>query len=337
MKFTRERKKIDYNTKRGKLMKFMCFFILITILFTSLSFNCIAIEEENSIPLKNTIDKSVDTEGSTTDDSDDSTSNDDTSDKQVENDEKSEEEIDDISDNVNTIEKEKYIDYSVDWLNENYDETISNKSNNIENKNYVKNETKIEKNIGNISVGEKVIVESEKSEQVSIDSLEFISSTDLKDVKFSIERLEDIPEEIIEDPILNASVYVYLDIKLTSHDVYLHEEEFESIKFQFKVNKSWIYENNIDINSIQLFRYNNQWQPLLTIIIDEDDVYFYFEAESPGFSIYTVVGTEIVEGSQDIIINKSLIPINGWIAIIAIVTIMLLTIVYKFKFIYKEN
>ena len=50
-----------------------------------------------------------------------------------------------------------------------------------------------------------------------------------------------------------------------------------------------------------------------------------------------MVGTEIVEGSPDIILNKPFIPLNGWLAIIGIVTIMLVAIVYKLKFIYKED
>jgi PGF-pre-PGF domain-containing protein len=356
MIYTRERRKINYISKRGKLMKFLSYYILITILFTSITFNSIALEESNSIPLKDSMDKSISTDSSTTDGLDDSsnpddsqskseetddvaesTSNDESFDKPAANDDNSKEEVDDISSEVNISDDDEYIDSAIDWLNENYDDTSFDSSNDMTNIETVKTEIKIEKDIGNISIGEKVIVESEKSEEVSIDNLEFIPSMDLKKVKFTIEKLEDIPEEITEEPILNGSIYVYLDIKLTSNDVYLHEEEIESLKFQFKVNKSWVYENNIDINSIKLFRYNSQWQPLVTIFIDEDDVYFFFEAESPGFSIYTVVGTEIVEGSPDIILNKPFIPLNGWLAIIGIVLIMLVAIVYKLKFIYKEE
>jgi PGF-pre-PGF domain-containing protein len=210
--------------------------------------------------------------------------------------------------------------------------------NNDESQYILKNdEIIIEKNIGDISIGYTVNIKSGRSNDTSIKSLEFKTKADFNNVNLSITKLNEKPVDIIENPIGNCTSYVYLDIKLTSNDVYMHEEEFEFLKFQFKVYKSWMENNNIELESITLVRFHNEWQPLPTIFLFEDEFYLYFEAESPGLSIYTVVGTEIVEGSPDLIINRSFIPINGWIAIIVFVSIMLLTIVYKLKFIYKDE
>ena len=40
-------------------------------------------------------------------------------------------------------------------------------------------------------------------------------------------------------------------------------------------------------------RYKNGWEKLPTQEISEDDNYIYYEAESPGFSIFAITGQEI--------------------------------------------
>jgi PGF-pre-PGF domain-containing protein len=198
-------------------------------------------------------------------------------------------------------------------------------------------EITVEKEIGNITLGEKVTVKPQKSNETSIVGVEFVTSIDIENVKFTVATLNDKPVEITEEPKVNGIMYKYLDIKLTSNDIYLHEEEFETIKFEFKVEKTWIYDNNIDKNTITLIRYNNGWKDLTTILLQEDDNFIYYEAETPGLSTYTVVGTQIVEASPSIIKEKVLMPLTGWIAIIAITTIILIMVIYKLGFIYKTE
>jgi PGF-pre-PGF domain-containing protein len=194
----------------------------------------------------------------------------------------------------------------------------------------------IKKDLGDITTGVTVNVESDK-EEISIKSLEFETTGNYENVNYTIKKLDDKSADILEEPMDNCTVYVYLDIKLTTNEIYMHEEEFEYIKFQFKVNKSWIKNNNIDLESITLVRFNNGWHPLPTLFFYEDEHFIYFEAESPGLSIYTVVGTEIVEGSHDLVINKPAIPLNGWFAIISFISITLVAVIYKLKLVYSED
>lgn len=194
----------------------------------------------------------------------------------------------------------------------------------------------IEKNLGYISTGVAVCIESDQDE-ISIKSIEFKTTDYYENVNYTIKKLDDKPVDILEEPMDNCTVYVYLDIKLTTNDIYMHEEEFDYIKFQFKVDKSWLENNNIDKESITLVRYDKEWNPLPTLYLYEDELFLYFEAESPGLSIYTVVGTEIVEGTQDLIIDKPAISLYHWFAIITFISIILITIVYKLKFIYKVD
>jgi PGF-pre-PGF domain-containing protein len=194
----------------------------------------------------------------------------------------------------------------------------------------------IKKDLGDVTTGVTVNVESDKDE-ICIKSLKFETTGNYENVNYTIKKLDDKPADILEEPIDNCTVYVYLDIKLTTNEIYMHEEEFEYIKFQFKVNKSWIENNNIDLESITLVRFNNGWYPLPTLFLYEDEHFIYFEADSPGLSIYTVVGTEIVEGSHDLVINKPTISLNGWFLIISFISITLIAVIYKLKLVYSED
>ncbi len=66
---------------------------------------------------------------------------------------------------------------------------------------------------------------------------------------------------------------------------------------EFKVEKSWIKDENINETLITLQRYDEDWQPLYTEKVREDKNYVYFEAETPGYSFFAI--TEY-EGSGEI-------------------------------------
>ena len=62
----------------------------------------------------------------------------------------------------------------------------------------------------------------------------------------------------------------------------------------FKVETTWISENNIDGSTIKLHRYNGgKWNSLVTTQTSQDADYLYFEAETPGLSPFAVTGKEL--------------------------------------------
>ncbi len=76
-------------------------------------------------------------------------------------------------------------------------------------------------------------------------------------------------------------------------------ENLENAKISFRVNRTWIFENGIDKSTITLYHYNEEnWNPLPTSLIGEDENYLYFTAETPGFSPFAIAGRG--EGSQEI-------------------------------------
>ena len=62
----------------------------------------------------------------------------------------------------------------------------------------------------------------------------------------------------------------------------------------FRVEKRWIEENNIDRDTIRLCRYSSgSWNDLDTRMTSEDDRYIHFEADTPGFSPFAIVGAPV--------------------------------------------
>ncbi|WP_319506888.1 PGF-pre-PGF domain-containing protein [uncultured Methanolobus sp.] len=59
----------------------------------------------------------------------------------------------------------------------------------------------------------------------------------------------------------------------------------------FKVSKEWLDENEVDEDSVRLLHYSGgEWEELDTELVDEDDEYLHFEARTPGFSPFAIVG-----------------------------------------------
>ncbi|MEZ5335624.1 MAG: PGF-pre-PGF domain-containing protein [Methanolobus sp.] len=73
-------------------------------------------------------------------------------------------------------------------------------------------------------------------------------------------------------------------------------ENVENLLITFRVEKSWLTENNIESDTVMLYRYDDSWGALPTTITDEDDEYVYYESETPGFSPFAIASeTEPVE------------------------------------------
>ncbi|MDD3043730.1 MAG: NosD domain-containing protein, partial [Methanosarcinaceae archaeon] len=63
---------------------------------------------------------------------------------------------------------------------------------------------------------------------------------------------------------------------------------------EFRVSKNRIEAEKLDVNTITLNRFHDEvWNPLPTENTGEDDEYFYFRTETPGYSLYSITGNEI--------------------------------------------
>jgi len=87
-----------------------------------------------------------------------------------------------------------------------------------------------------------------------------------------------------------GSVYKYIKITKTNID----DADIDKVKIKFKVPKSWVDDNGIDPDNVALSRYTNgKWDKLPTTKLLEDTEYYYYEAESPGLSVFAIIGEKI--------------------------------------------
>ena len=87
-------------------------------------------------------------------------------------------------------------------------------------------------------------------------------------------------------------------------------KNIENTVVGFKVEKSWVA-GGVDESSIALYRYSDKaWGELVTRKVGEDDKYLYFEAETPGFSPFSIVapGVDTLNEKEE---NKSPSSVEG--------------------------
>ncbi|MEL4304390.1 PKD domain-containing protein [Methanococcoides sp. LMO-2] len=97
------------------------------------------------------------------------------------------------------------------------------------------------------------------------------------------------------DTTVHGTVYSNLNIWVGKSG-FATEDNIADPVIGFSVSKEWLSENDIDENSIVLYRYSEgKWNALNTGKIGEDVLYLYFEAETPGFSPFAIAA-EVDDG-----------------------------------------
>nr|WP_321498080.1 right-handed parallel beta-helix repeat-containing protein [uncultured Methanolobus sp.] len=124
-------------------------------------------------------------------------------------------------------------------------------------------------------------------------------SFDAKDdgglVVAKVEILSETPSGVSHH---SSKAYQTMSINVGSEGT-VSSDNADNIQIRFKVSKEWIEDNGIDISTIRMTRYHDdQWNDLPTYQESEDNKYIYFYAETPGFSIFEVVGDEVSETSE---------------------------------------
>lgn len=101
-------------------------------------------------------------------------------------------------------------------------------------------------------------------------------------LSLQVNKLDSKPAEVPPAP---GTVYGYLSIEKNVVD-----SDIQSATISFKVEKAWVEANLIEPDTIALNRYTTEWTKLTTRLIGDDSAYYYFEADSPGFSIFAITG-----------------------------------------------
>lgn len=151
---------------------------------------------------------------------------------------------------------------------------------------FVPTVTKASRSIPVIEAGKEVAT-TFKDMDVSMITLK--ADADVSDVEVKVERVERTPD--IPEP--SDISYTYLDIEVENAGGAKIEGRVE-----FKVANSWIADNNIGEATVKLNRYDEtggNWNALPTSKVGEDDATVFFDAQTPGFSLFGVTGEKKVE------------------------------------------
>ena len=98
----------------------------------------------------------------------------------------------------------------------------------------------------------------------------------------------------MEHAIGNNTGQVYNYLEFTKEN--MNDTDLTGATVDFEVNRSWMREQRINASTIRLMRHvNGTWTSLSTTLVDEDSEKLYFQADTPGFSIFAIAGDYIIE------------------------------------------
>jgi len=173
--------------------------------------------------------------------------------------------------------------------------------------------------IPSIPSGESVTITIKKSDEYSLTEITIAVKDSVNDVQVIVQKLAGKPSTIIDE--VMGSVYRYLRITTQNLD----NENIENVNVQFKVEKSWLEENNLNPHTVLLNQYSEEegkWNGLVTEMVGEDDDYYYYEASLQGFSVFAISAGEetaafwrIIDLINDYYLGKA---VNFWDIIKAI-------------------
>ncbi|WP_052728876.1 CARDB domain-containing protein [Methanosarcina barkeri] len=120
--------------------------------------------------------------------------------------------------------------------------------------------------------------------------IEFDSIKTLKRTITTAEVLKDKSVFVSEVP--PGNIYKYVNIWVGNYGTGV-ANYCENGVIEFKVEKPWFEENNINQSQITLQWYNESWEPLNTEKVKEDTNYVYFKSKTPGFSCFAITSNSI--------------------------------------------
>jgi len=169
----------------------------------------------------------------------------------------------------------------------------------------------------NVTGGESSITISREA-NTGVTEIRMTVSNPANDVRITVTKLEEKPAAIAQE--LAGKVYHYLEINKTN----IQDKDIDRINITFTVNKSWIKENDIDAATIALYRYSNDtWNKLQTNKVNETSDQYYFQAISPGFSVFAIAG----EKSKEF----------PWMPVIAVIAAVVAVVLLYFFWPAKEK
>ena len=143
---------------------------------------------------------------------------------------------------------------------------------------------------GAISAGETKAVTFAKSDNLNIQQISLILKNSLEGATVNVKKESEKPASVT---VPAGEVHSFLTITTS-----VKNTDISSAKVAFKIEKSWLSSKSIDKNKVSLNRFTSQWDKLPTAFLSEDDNFVYYSADTPGFSVFSVIGEPTIQSSS---------------------------------------
>jgi PGF-pre-PGF domain-containing protein len=153
--------------------------------------------------------------------------------------------------------------------------------------NIITSRGKVRINVPSIVANKATVVSITKTDEMSVMSINITVNKAVNLVNINITKEPGMPASVTKE-IVGKKVYHYMTINKAN----ITDDDISKLKINFKVEKSWITANDINVNTIVLNRFeaSGTWNTLVTKKLSEDNETVYFEAESPGLSVFAIAG-----------------------------------------------
>jgi len=145
------------------------------------------------------------------------------------------------------------------------------------------------KTIASISAGGKTTVTITNAATFGIKTISIAVKNAVNNVQITVSKTTHPSgaADVVESA--KGKVYKYIEIKKAN----IKDEDISAVTISVQVEKTWISSNNIDEDKVKLYRYDassKTWTELSTVKTGSDANNVYYDATSPGLSIFAIAG-----------------------------------------------
>ncbi len=131
-------------------------------------------------------------------------------------------------------------------------------------------------------------------EDVGVKQIQIEVNNEARNVKITVRKYDSKPAQVSVGK--EGKVYQYLQIEEENLG-----DKLDKAILTIRVEKNWTEENNIDKENVSLFKFDEtseKWDELVTTYTEEDDTFYYYDAELTSFS-YFAIGEKVLEQIEE--------------------------------------
>ncbi|WP_229389746.1 PGF-pre-PGF domain-containing protein [Methanosarcina sp. DH2] len=159
--------------------------------------------------------------------------------------------------------------------------------------------------------GDKPVYFNFTNDVTVVESISFTSEKTVGKTTAIVENLKD--KSALVSSLPEGEVYKSFNVWV-GNGGYGDSNNIQNAVINFKVEKPWIKENDINQSSIVLYKYDDkkkEWEKTTVTLSSEDDQFLYFTANVPGYSSFVITGDEGEKEEQSTVASEPAVRSTG--------------------------